>query len=209
MNKSKIEWCDFTSNPIRGKCLHGCWYCYAERIRQRFNEPEEVCFHDSELGAIRRRKKPATIFIGSTHDIFGDWVTDAWIEAILSICKQKHEHTFLFLTKNPKRYLHFQFPGNCWCGATVTEPADYFYYGPQTFVSIEPLMADIGPVHIGIEQIIIGAMTGPNAVKPKREWVENIIDLNPGKPIFVKDNLLKLFPDLSRRELAWPIGDRK
>jgi hypothetical protein len=35
MNKSKIEWCDRTWNPVTG-CLHGCQYCYAERIAKRF-----------------------------------------------------------------------------------------------------------------------------------------------------------------------------
>jgi protein gp37 len=36
MNKSKIEWCDYTWNPVTG-CLHGCDYCYAKRIANRFN----------------------------------------------------------------------------------------------------------------------------------------------------------------------------
>ena len=35
MNKTKIEWCDFTYNPITG-CRHGCEYCYARRQAQRF-----------------------------------------------------------------------------------------------------------------------------------------------------------------------------
>lgn len=35
MNKSKIEWCDYTWNPVTG-CYHGCEYCYAEKIAQRF-----------------------------------------------------------------------------------------------------------------------------------------------------------------------------
>lgn len=35
MNKSKIEWCDYTWNPITG-CLHGCDYCYARRQTNRF-----------------------------------------------------------------------------------------------------------------------------------------------------------------------------
>jgi len=35
MNKSKIEWCDMVFNPITG-CLHGCEYCYARGIAQRF-----------------------------------------------------------------------------------------------------------------------------------------------------------------------------
>lgn len=35
MNKSKIEWCDHTWNPITG-CRHNCSYCYARRMTARF-----------------------------------------------------------------------------------------------------------------------------------------------------------------------------
>lgn len=35
MNKTKIEWCDSTWNPITG-CLHDCEYCYARKIARRF-----------------------------------------------------------------------------------------------------------------------------------------------------------------------------
>ena len=35
MKKTKIEWCDSTFNPVTG-CLHGCEYCYARRVAQRF-----------------------------------------------------------------------------------------------------------------------------------------------------------------------------
>lgn len=35
MNKSKIEWCDHTWNPITG-CRHNCSYCYAKRMTARF-----------------------------------------------------------------------------------------------------------------------------------------------------------------------------
>ena len=33
--KTKIDWCDATWNPVTG-CLHGCEYCYARGIAQRF-----------------------------------------------------------------------------------------------------------------------------------------------------------------------------
>lgn len=36
MNKTKIEWCDSTWNPVTG-CLHGCEYCYARKIANRFS----------------------------------------------------------------------------------------------------------------------------------------------------------------------------
>lgn len=35
MNRSKIEWCDHTWNPITG-CRHNCEYCYARRMTARF-----------------------------------------------------------------------------------------------------------------------------------------------------------------------------
>jgi protein gp37 len=39
MNKTKIEWCDITWNPVTG-CLHGCEYCYARKIANRFGTCE-------------------------------------------------------------------------------------------------------------------------------------------------------------------------
>lgn len=33
--RSKISWCDSTWNPVTG-CLHGCEYCYARKIAERF-----------------------------------------------------------------------------------------------------------------------------------------------------------------------------
>lgn len=35
MNKTKIDWCDSSWNPVTG-CLHNCEYCYARRIAERF-----------------------------------------------------------------------------------------------------------------------------------------------------------------------------
>lgn len=35
MEKTKIDWCDSTWNPVTG-CLHGCEYCYARGIAKRF-----------------------------------------------------------------------------------------------------------------------------------------------------------------------------
>lgn len=36
MNRSKIEWCDHTWNPITG-CRHACEYCYARKMSLRFS----------------------------------------------------------------------------------------------------------------------------------------------------------------------------
>lgn len=47
--KTKIDWCDATWNPVTG-CLHGCEYCYARRIAERF-EPYEI--YDPEMALQR------------------------------------------------------------------------------------------------------------------------------------------------------------
>lgn len=59
MNKTKIDWCDSTWNPVTG-CLHGCKYCYARGIAERFGLPytpklgdpgmEGAGKYDSEMG---------------------------------------------------------------------------------------------------------------------------------------------------------------
>jgi len=63
MNKTAIEWCDYTWNPVTG-CLHNCPYCYARSIARRFGGPysstgeihtldfhERECFDGGEYGA--------------------------------------------------------------------------------------------------------------------------------------------------------------
>jgi protein gp37 len=132
MNKSKIEWCDSTWNPVTG-CLHNCTYCYARRIANRFgralynetlieiDEPIQVLqekggwrycpypaqfkptFHRYRLDEPIRKTRPRKIFVCSMADLFGDWVPDEWIQEVFETCKKAPQHKYLFLTKNPKR----------------------------------------------------------------------------------------------------------
>lgn len=46
MEKSKIDWCDSTWNPVTG-CLHGCEYCYSRNIAHRFGGFTEL--EDTDL----------------------------------------------------------------------------------------------------------------------------------------------------------------
>lgn len=49
--KTKIEWAESTWNPVTG-CLHGCKYCYARRIAERFGGASEThnneCCHECQ-----------------------------------------------------------------------------------------------------------------------------------------------------------------
>ena len=43
--RTKIDWCDASWNPVTG-CLHGCEYCYARRIAERFGSKQMPVFTD-------------------------------------------------------------------------------------------------------------------------------------------------------------------
>jgi len=214
MNKSKIEWCDYTINPIKGLCQGGCWYCYARRMYKRFKWPQEVTYRPGELNKIATIKKPSRIFIGSTHDLLGEWIPDKWIFDIITKLQTYPQHTFLLLTKNPLRYTKFTFRDNFWCGITndakeelgkkFAENVVAFRNKKNTFISFEPLLGDWGEIPSNCKWVIIGALTGPqaNTYYPREQWIRRIINeadrLNI--PIFMKDNLRKYWEGEFRQE---------
>lgn len=48
MNKSNIQWCDFSWSPITG-CRKGCPYCFAEKIARRFSGDVRINTGDPQL----------------------------------------------------------------------------------------------------------------------------------------------------------------
>lgn len=243
MEKTKIDWCDSTWNPVTG-CLHGCEYCYAREITRRFgkNLPDcsdfasrnkglhlldsridatpypfrfEPTFHAYRLNDYIN-KSGRKIFVCSMADLFGAWVPDNWIEEIFAACKRASQHNYLFLTKNPQRYLNLEIAGklpkkdNMWYGVTITnmeqvlrayETIGFLPGGANVFFSIEPLHEDISrhsiwdnmSVNRYMEWVIIGAETGSRIGKiiPRKRWIENIvIDCREaGIPVFMKSSL--------------------
>lgn len=150
MDKTKIDWCDSTWNPVTG-CYHDCQYCYARKIAERFGGKRKYAniyeldepvrgddgkikpypysfsptFHKYKLDEYIG-KKGRNIFVCSMADLFGDWVPDSWIEEVFAVCEKAPQHNYLFLTKNPKRYFLLEQKGilqkreNMWYGASIT-----------------------------------------------------------------------------------------
>lgn len=267
MNKTKIEWCDSTWNPVTG-CLHSCEYCYARKIANRFgtigktieaatkigvnlgseyfgnpehfselNEPVRddndkiepyptnfyPTLHRYRLVEPARKTKPQTIFVCSMADLFGEWVSDEWIEAVFAACEKAPQHRFLFLTKNPNRYAKLANEGklpkreNMWYGTTVaTNEMPYFYGGSyNTFLSIEPILAEFPPLErpnkSGIDWIIVGAETGNRKGKviPEKRWIDEICKSadKAHSPVFMKESLLPIMGEEGmRREFPWERG---
>lgn len=167
--------------------------------------------HRYRMEEYRNKKRQRNIFVGSMADIFGEWVPDRWIREVFNACEKAPQHNYLFLTKNPGRYMELHHYGelplrdNMWYGTTVTDP-DTEYMGQDgqyefhTFLSVEPILADFGELSEKSyipEWIIVGAETGSRKDKviPRREWIENIVEQcrKYNIPVFMKKSLTDIW----------------
>lgn len=199
MNRSNIEWCDFTWNPIVG-CRNGCSYCWANRMHDRFNKGNNFSwpsFFPGRLNDPLKRIRPARIFVCSMADIFSEGVSSAWIEEIIDVIRQTPQHEYYFLTKLPHRYREFDFPKNCWLGTTV-DHRDHAYRISQLlecgcaysrFAVVEPLLSSMEGVDFSeMDVVYVGAMTGPGAIIPEKEWIASVKHHN----LIYKENIKHL-----------------
>jgi protein gp37 len=143
MSTTKIEWCDYTINPIVGcsKCSPGCDNCYAQRFaaRMAMHPNTKIAGKYTDVvdaqghwnSRLRRMKNNSRIFLGSMTDFFhedGQETTDELIQ-LLGLISAWPEHTFCVLTKRPKLMRNFfqwidsgedeYFYPNLWLGITV------------------------------------------------------------------------------------------
>lgn len=235
-----IEWARWSWNPVTG-CKHGCEYCYARDIANRFyKEKFEPTFRPERLSAPVNTKVPESaktdigfknVFVCSMADLFGEWVPREWIDAVLTSVRENPQWNFLFLTKNPKRYLEFSFPENSWIGTTVdcqerVKPAvNAFYklnkqrrdfetddtreFASVFFLSCEPFLTPLSFPDLSCwDWLIIGGCSessGMRAEQPAWEWVEGLMrqarDSNDGYGIPIYFK-----PNLTSRPREYPDG---
>lgn len=147
MNKTGIEWCDYSWNPITG-CSpesEGCEHCYAKamaetRLRGRcgydIKDPFAVKFHRDRLREPFVLKKPSTIFVCSMSDLFHEKLMLSDIGDVFDTISSTPWHTYFILTKRIFRlqqnctldyFLQFfngkSFPANLWIGVTAENQA--------------------------------------------------------------------------------------
>lgn len=204
--------------------------CWAETITKRFkghypNGFYPTFYPEAFLSPIYL-KKPARIGCAFMGDLFGDWVDpgddfggtlgedDAGfftlkgrIEDTIKRCPQ---HTFVFLTKNPKGLLPWSpFPDNAWVGTTVCNREmahtafNYLQYidAKHKWLSFEPLLDDVsqylyfpGLIKM-VDWVVVGSQSSPRKY-PDVDWVENIVwaCLKAHVPVWLKNNLVKALP---------------
>ena len=130
-----IEWTDRTGGPIGG-CLHDCKWempdggvaqCYAKGIaegvaRRAYAEGFEPHYWrgDAGLKKLKSGRDPQLIFCDSMSDLFGHWVPQEQITAVLQAMGEASHHTYQSLTKAPMQILKhlYGLPPNLWVGVS-------------------------------------------------------------------------------------------
>lgn len=220
--------------PCEGECTFCSELDGLEFVGQktRWNHSKEPypfgfmpTFHPHRLDEPKHWKKPRNIFVCSMADLFGEWVPDEWIKAILDACREAPQHRYLFLTKNPTRYDEMEDKDiitgkdqNFWLGSTVTvETRDLLHYnfGLHTFKSCEPMLAPWPPAGPPNEKyrgawpewVIFGAETGnrKGKVVPEKEWIDNAVKMcrNIGAKVFMKESLRGIMGADFIQEFPW------
>ena len=119
-------------------------------------------------------------------DIFHESVPFDFIDKIIEIVSKTPQHRYQILTKRAERMAEYfkdkTIPTNIWLGVTV-ECKDTKYRidilrylkASVKFLSCEPLLEDLEDLNLmGIDWVIVGGESGPNARPMKEEWVLNI-----------------------------------
>jgi len=185
MASTKIEWADAVWNPITGcsPISEGCEHCYAKRQARRFkgrygypaDDPFRVTFHPDRLEEPLRWKKPRRVFVCSMGDLFHPDVPLNVTKDVFDVMRRagnKYGHTFMVLTKRPKRMAEFigllqRDKGDdfrrwplpfVWLGVTAEnqqradERIPILLQTPAAvrFVSVEPMLGPVDLTHIPI-----------------------------------------------------------
>lgn len=183
LNRTAIEYADFTLNPIVGckrdcRDLCGNSYCYAKRevehgrFREQHNWPrtfDDVSFYPLKVDTIRRLAgykrrdgRRARVFLCDMADMLAPWCRAEWISDILKAVRQCPQHDFLILTKSYDRIRVWDYPGNVWLGASVDRRSALIPavdalrtsgHAGVKWLSVEPMLEDITPELFNFEGV--------------------------------------------------------
>lgn len=184
-----IEWTEATWNPWRGctKVSPGCDHCYMFREQRRYGRDPEVVVRSKTFEAPLRWKEPKVIFTCSWSDWFHEaadqWRHDAW-----EVIRRTPQHTYQILTKRSGRmHRHLPCPdwpwSNVWLGVSVESPHEAFRIrhlrhvpAAVRFISAEPLLGPPDFDVTGMDWVIAGGESGPEARPMDLDWVRSLRD---------------------------------
>lgn len=114
MNKSGIQWTDYTWSPVTGcsKVSQGCKNCYAEAWHKRFRagdfsvklHPEKLHepLHSLKGFELKHGRRPR-VFVGPMTDLFHDDVPDDFLYELFITMALSPHIDFQVVTKRPNR----------------------------------------------------------------------------------------------------------
>jgi len=207
---SKIEWTEYTWNPVTGcsKISAGCKNCYAERMARRlqaigmarYKDGFAVTLHPDLLTKPFEWKKPRVVFVNSMSDLFHEKIPDRFIKSVFDVMAKCPLHTFQVLTKRSDRLRQLsgdlRWTHNIWMGVSV-ENEDVVSriddlrqtHARTKFLSCEPLIGPLRNLNLNqIDWVIVGGESGPKARPMAPEWPVEIRDqcVEKGVPYFFK-----------------------
>lgn len=198
---TNISWTDETWNSITGcsRASEGCRFCYAESLSLRFgwsqqpwtasNAKDNIILHPERLQKPYTWKKPCRVFVNSMSDCFHELVPDDFLAEMFAVMNALPQHTFQILTKRPERMAAWRGPwtSNIWVGTSIENRRalariDALRQCPAhiRFLSCEPLLEDLGEIHLaGVQWVIAGGESGKHIPsRPDRQmqhaWARNI-----------------------------------
>lgn len=209
-SKTNIEWTGATWNPTTGctKISPGCKHCYAESLsfrlqamgQKNYKNAFDLTLHEKSLEIPLKWKKPQTIFVNSMSDLFHHDIPLDFIQRVFHTMRKASWHQYQILTKRSDRLVELEpyltWEPNVWMGVSV-EDENYTYRIEHLrktnaiikFLSIEPLLGPIKKLNLeGINWVIVGGESGPQARPMDSEWVTDIRDQcqNAKVPFFFK-----------------------
>ena len=142
--------------------------------------------------------------LNSMSDLFHKEIPAEFIERVFDTMEQADWHTFQVLTKRSslmrnflrRRYGAAFGPQHIWCGVSIEDGSKrsrvrHLQGTPAgtRFLSIEPLIGRVGKIDLnGIDWVIVGGESGPQARYMDPDWVREIRDqcYGAGIPFFFK-----------------------
>lgn len=203
-------------------------------LRETVGDPFALAFHfdvyqklDSRLGNVR---SPRRVFIASMGDIGcktffhvtkdrevrqNGYRTADVMKKVHRLCTKHSRHTFLLLTKEPRSFLPFDWPGNVHIGTSIDSTDKPCRSRLSTvsivksfvkWVSIEPLLDpgfDVSKLELcDLDWVVVGGLSKGDVPVGCYDVAMRIMEYCSDKmiPMFVKNNLRRQF----QGGVAWP-----
>lgn len=188
MNKTSIEYADYTWNPVHG-CTpvdEGCCNCWADRMAGRLARmgmsgydlaaPFMPKYHANRLREPSQVLRPAVIAVAFMGDLFHPDLNDSVRDDVFLAMRRAPWHRYLILTKRSAIMVRYLDEAD-WLGAAshiymgvsvsgtnndrLTDLAAVAAMGWKTWISAEPLLGELILGTFRPDWLVIGCESGP------------------------------------------------